>query len=297
MFEKSSVLVICADTGNTIMRIETDSDTQYSICSMFAAAVQSLTANKDRVAFDGRYKPEQDEILHIDNFDLDAGIKDAVRNPIGVSAYEKTNDEYPPIKAVFVGEIADECDTGRFSVAFQRFRKEQYISTPSRFNLFWSDNTFRHVQSYGISISDTIDCLYTPDRELQFTSFYYAKQIFDLSRYYRAATPEEVTSFTSSSGLNFENPEHFQTIANQAIRKRIAAIKDSGVLEKYTASDISRLARKSGISITVRNNQIFIPDDKEEIKLILGFLDEEAYKGPFSQSIYLANSKRKVPKQ
>lgn len=34
---------------------------------------------------------------------------------------------------------------------------------------------------------------------------------------------------------------------------------------------------------------------KEQIKVILGFLDEEAYRGPFSQITYLANSKRKVP--
>ena len=31
-------------------------------------------------------------------------------------------------------------------------------------------------------------------------------------------------------------------------------------------------------------------------KIILGFLDEEAYKGPFSQKTYLANSKRPIVK-
>ena len=33
---------------------------------------------------------------------------------------------------------------------------------------------------------------------------------------------------------------------------------------------------------------------QEQVKIILGFLDEEAYKGPFSQNTYLANSKRRV---
>lgn len=33
-----------------------------------------------------------------------------------------------------------------------------------------------------------------------------------------------------------------------------------------------------------------------QIKVILGFLDEEAYKGPFSQNTFLANSKRRVNK-
>ena len=60
------------------------------------------------------------------------------------------------------------------------------------------------------------------------------------------------------------------------------------------AYEIKRLAQKAGVSITVKNSQIVIPNDKEQIKLILGFLDEEAYRGPFSQVTYLANSKRKV---
>ena len=37
-----------------------------------------------------------------------------------------------------------------------------------------------------------------------------------------------------------------------------------------------------------------VKNDKEKIKIILGFLDEEAYKGPFSQKTFLANSKRQV---
>ena len=294
MFDSSSVLVICADGNDSIMRIEIDAKTQKSICETFAEAVQSLTSEKEKVEFDGRYKPEQDEILHISNFQLKDDIKDAVRNPIGVTAYEKTNGEHPAIKAVFVGEKVDEGDTEKFSVAFQRFRKEQYIST-SNFNLFWSNNTFRHEKSYGIRISDSIDCFYAPDEELQFTSFYYARQVFDLSGYYRSATTQEVTSFTSNESLCFENAQDFENLANSSIRRKIAAINDSEVLKKYQAIDIKRLAQKAGISITVKNKQIVIPNDKEQIKVILGFLDEEAYRGPFSQITYLANSKRKVP--
>lgn len=293
MFDNSSILVICADGSDSIMRIEIDAETQKSICKTFAEAVQNLTSEKEKVEFDGRYKPEQDEILHISNFQIKDDIKDAVRNPIGVTAYEKINGEYPAIKAIFVGEKVDEGDTEKFSIAFQRFRKEQYIST-NNFNLFWSSNTFRREKSYGISISDSIDCFYAPDEELKFTSFYYARQVFDLSGYYRAAAKKEVTSFTSNEWLSFENAQNFETLANSSIRRKIAAINDSGVLEKYQAIDIKKLAQKAGITITVKNKQIVIPNDKEQIKVILGFLDEEAYKGPFSQITYLANSKRKI---
>ena len=297
MFENSSVLVICTDSNSTVMRIELDADTQKLICCTFSKAVQSLTSNKETIEFDGRYKPEQDEILQISNFRLADQIKDAVRNPIGVNAYEKIKGEYPPIKAVFVGEIVDEGNTEKYSVAFQRFRKEQYISTTNHINLFWSNNTFRHEKSYGISISDAIDCFYAPDEKLQFMSFYYARQIFDLRELYRSATTQEVNSFTSNESLSFENADSFEVMSDSSIRRKIAAINDSEVLKKYQAMEIKRLAQESGISITVINDKIVIPNDKEQIKLILGFLDEEAYKGPFSKVTFLANSKRKVSYQ
>jgi hypothetical protein len=296
MFENSSVLVICEDSNNTVMRIEIDADTQKLICSTFTEAVQSLTSNKEKVEFDGRYKPEQDEILHISNFRLADEIKSAVRNPIGVSAYEKANGEYPPIKAVFVGERVDQGNTEKYSVAFQCFRKEQYIST-TNFNLFWTKNTFRQEKSFGISILNSVDCFYAPDETLQFISFHYARQIFDLRGYYRSAMAQEVTSFTSNKSLSFENADGFEVMSDSSIRRKIAAINDSEVLKKYQAMEIKRLAQESGISITVKNDKIVIPNDKEQIKLILGFLDEEAYKGPFSQVTFLANSKRKVHNQ
>lgn len=293
MFENSSILVICADDNDTIMRIEIDADTQKSIAKTFAEAVENLTSEKVRVKFDGCYKPEQDEILYISKFRLGNEIKDAIRNSIGVAPYEKINGDYPAIKAVFVGEKIGKGDTERFFVAFQRFRREQYIST-SRFNLFWSKDTFRREKSYGISISDSMDCFYTVDEELQFTSFYYARQVFDLSEYYRAATTPEVIEFTQNASLSFENSANFESLANTSIRRKIALINDSEVLKKYKAGDIKRLAEEAGITITVKNEKIVIPDNKEQIKIILGFLDEEAYKGPFSQSIYMANSKRKI---
>lgn len=295
MFDNSSILVICSDDNSTIKRIEVDSNTQKQICSAFADAVQDLTDEKNKVEFDGKYKPEEDEILFIDGFQLSDEIKDAVREPLGIAPYEKENGEYPQIKAIFVGEKKDITDSEEFLVAFQRFRKEQYIST-SNFNLFWSKGTFRSEKEYGISISESIDC-YFINGELDFRSFYYARQVFDLSGYYRSATTQEVTAFTSKESLSFENAIEFETMANSSIRRKIAAINDSGVLEKYKAIEIKRLAQKTGITISVKDKKIVIPNDKEQVKLILGFLDEEAYKGPFSQITFLANSKKKVPKK
>lgn len=219
---------------------------------------------------------------------------DAIRDPLGAAAFDKENDEFPEIKAIFVGERTQTGETEKFSVAFQRFRKEQYIST-RWYNLFFENNTFFQEKRFGISISDTIDCYYT-DGELQFTSFYFARQVFDLSDYYRSATDVEVNSFVKSEKLSIEDSVAFRGMANTWIRRKIAMINDSQVLVNYTASEIKMLAAESGIDIDIKEEAIVIPNDKEKVKVILGFLDEAAYKGPFSQKTYLANSKRIIRK-
>lgn len=293
MFENCSVMIIRAGSAtDEIYRLELDANTQNEICESFCVALTELVEEKSKVIFDGSYKPNEDEFLSIENFQLSNEIMDAIRDPIGVPTYEKIDGQFPDIKAVFVGERIETEDSEEFNVAFQRFRKEQYISTKWH-NLFFDETTFFKEKRFGISISENVDCYYTSG-QLQFISFYFARQVFDLSDYYRSATDQEVNSFVSNEKLAIDDAENFQILANTWVRRKIAMINDSKVLENYSASEIKLRAKNAGVEIDIENKKIKIPNDKEKIKLILGFLDEEAYKGPFSQHTFLANSKRKV---
>jgi len=290
MFENCSVMII--KNTDDICRLELDAQTQEEICESFSKAQENLLSEKTRVVFDGSYKPHTDEFLAIENFRLSGEIMDAIRNPIGVLPYEKIDGEFPEIKAIFVGERVQMEDTEEFHVAFQRFRKEQYIST-KWYNLFFDENTFFQEKRFGISISDSVDCFYS-NGELQFLSFYFARQVFDLSDYYRSATDQELGAFVANGNLLLEDSQAFESMANTWIRRKIAMINDSKVLEDYSAAEIKRRAKSVGVEIETENKKIKIPNDKDKIKIILGFLDEEAYKGPFSQNTYLANSKRQI---
>lgn len=116
MFSISSVMVL---TDEEILRVEIDSNTQKSICETFADALNNLTADKTRVIFDGSYKPNEDKFLTIENFQLSDEIKDAIRNPIGVKAFQKSNGEFPEIKSNFVGERTE---NGKAKYLILRFR-------------------------------------------------------------------------------------------------------------------------------------------------------------------------------
>ena len=302
MFADSSLFVLAFD--GRIYRIEIDRETQKSICEAFSSSVELMVNRKTLRDFEVNYKPEDDEILRIENFLLPNGIKDAVRNPMGVDSYKKdpsigdTDEEgyaaFPEIKAVFVGERTQDLEGEHFNIAFQRFRKEQNItSIPFRF--FFSSDTFHLEKRFEIGITYNIDCYYTGE-ELRFASFFYARQVFNLSEYYRSASDSEVADFTQNKVLCFENLDAFNGMANTYVRRKIAMINDSKVLEKYSPKDIKIIASNSRIDIQIQNEKILIPAERDAALGILAFLDEEAYRGPFSNDLLIANSKRVLRK-
>lgn len=294
MFNNGSIMSLsnAKDGKLVINRLDIDQETQGLICATFSNAVAELLSGKEKIVFDGSYTPSEGEYLSIASYSIDIKIKEAVKNPLGLQAYQKVEGEFPEVKALFIGEYTESNNIEHYIIAFQKFKKDQYIST-SRINLFFENNTFHEEKRFGISISPFVDCVYN-DGELQFSSFYYARQIFDLNEYYRLATDGEVQNFANCSTLVIQDSELFKKQADSWVRRKVAMINDSKVLENNTATKIKQIGKKVGISINISDGKVVIPTDKAEMKKFLGFLDEEVYKGPFSDNSYMANSKRKI---
>lgn len=289
MYDNASVMVMLEDGEKVIIRkIETDRKAQAVVCQNYVRAQKTMLEGTEQIPFDGNYKPDADETLYISNFILDDEIREAVEKPAGVEAFIPKEMNTDRIKAIFVGEICN----GKMVIAFQKFKREQYICQRG-INLFFDKDTFVLESRLGISISEEIDCIYE-DGKLIFKSFFMARQIFSLMGYYREATQGEVERFAQRKELAFDNPEVFIGQADSRVRKKIASIIDSGVLENFSARDIQKIGKQIGVDVAIRNKKIVIPADKKQMKFILGFLDEEVYKGVFSNATYITNSKRSV---
>lgn len=289
MFENASVMVMLQDNGKLeVCKIETDRRAQAAICQSYAKAYGTMLDQTEYISFDGNYSPNPDETLCISNFVLDETIRYAVETPAGIDSFIPDETNKDKIKAIFVGEICDD----KMVIAFQKFKREQYISVRG-INLFFDRETFVQEKRFGISISDEIDCIYQ-DGKLLFKSFFMAKQIFSLMEYYREATYGEVVRFTQIKELTLDSPEAFIGQADSRVRKKIASIMDSKVLERFSARDIQKIGKQTGINVMIRDKKVVIPADKKQMKIILGFLDEEVYKGSFSNATYITNSKRSV---
>ena len=292
-----SVLFAWMDTKDKsiqIKRVVEDRDTQKAIDQLFGDASSQTVEDKTPVEFDGKYTPDPDggEYLFIDSFLLPEEISSAIQNPQALEALVPESDEIPKIKALFVGVHSKVNGVDTYTAAFQKFKSDQYISA-KKIHLFLSGDTFVADKRIGLTVGKHIDCLFV-DGKLQFTSFFFARQIFDLSEYYREATNSDIIDFIGHEAISMDDSEDFSTEANSWERRKIASIMDSGILKDFTAAKIKSIAKKTGIELSVKDKKIVIPTDKKERRIVLGFLDEEVYKGAFSQTIYQTNSKRKA---
>ena len=68
-------------------------------------------------------------------------------------------------------------------------------------------------------------------------------------------------------------------------------------MTRYSVNEIQNIARNhSNIDIVVEDNKIVMPENKEDLKILLSFLDEGSWKGAFSNETYISTSKRKIPR-
>lgn len=296
MFDNKTVFVMLRDGHEDfIYKLEVDADTQQAINQIMEASAEELIG-KQLISFTGSYTPLEDETLMIENFQLSDDLKDAFRNPALVESFRPQNEDIPNVLAICIGYCESTEQGEKFTAAFQRLRKDQYISV-DKLRLFFDRNTFKVDQRVGLSVGEDVDCVFV-DEKLVFSSYYFARQIFDLSGYYRTANDIDIDKFISADVIDLgENAAQFKEKANSWVRRKIALINDSGVLTQFTAAQIKKLGKAAGIEIKTENKKIVFPEETEQMKILLSFLDEEAYQGPFSKDTILSTSKRRIGRQ
>lgn len=100
-------------------------------------------------------------------------IQNALINPQGLEVYTPVDGALPPIKALFVGKRTVDNGKDFFCAAFQKFRRDQYI-TAARHHLFFANNTFVKDSRVGIAVGTSVDCVFE-DNTLYFASYYLTK--------------------------------------------------------------------------------------------------------------------------
>ena len=203
----------------------------------------------------------------------------------------------PILKQAMLEEAGLKCIIAWFepaTYAFQAMDKRQVMST-GPLSLLLSKNTFKQLTVPAVQIGPEVHAFHK-EGQLTFWNLGWARKLFDMEVYVREATDAEVNMFIGAAHISVANPDLFRTHCDQWVRMRLTRIMHSGIVEQSGLPAITLEATAFGITITSDtdadgNARLVIPDDKQQLKTLLKFLEEDYYKGVLSGKHYVANSK------
>ncbi|WP_331312060.1 Kiwa anti-phage protein KwaB-like domain-containing protein [Methylobacterium oryzae] len=274
-------------------RLELTNDVQQELSKIFAQQEADFKrAASEKISFDGKYKPDEGEVLVIGDYeDLDE-IHGAIANPMSILPIRPDTADFEEIKAIFTGRVE-----GDSKIALiQNFDRKRVLSTRG-FSLFHSANVFKKVEGIGLTLDDKL-CAILTNKSLEFFNFTSLRRIFDLTKYYKNATDEDIKSFASMGNVRAADVPALIEAADTVIRKKVSFVMQSGILEEVQAAEIKQHASAFGISIETAEIEgsmvIILPTERAKLKELLRFLDEDYYRSVLRGDPYLSNSKRSL---
>jgi hypothetical protein len=212
---------------------------------------------------------------------------------LGVPEIAPSIDEFESIKALFMGRV----DGANRIVVIQAFDKRRILSNKG-LSIFHSANVYKKIEGLGLTIGTVTTSILEDDR-LLFRNFHAARQIFDLSQYYKEATDDDLKEFAALASVSVADPEQFVASADTWIRRKVSLVMQSGILDKVEFEETKKIAAMFGIDIQTKHEEdvvsLLLPEKKAELKKLLRFLDEDYFQSVLSSTLHLSNSKRLVP--
>ncbi|MBK4309138.1 DUF4868 domain-containing protein, partial [Enterobacter hormaechei] len=248
------------------------------------------------VEFSGGYITSGDEFFVIPDFDDVIAVLDAINNPTAIPEWEPEDISVFNIIALFSG-YPEENEKPAIAL-IQSFDKRQVIDNRRTIfhKPFQAGNTFCQSAEHGIVIDNKLTAILT-GTELKFKSFHMLRRIFDVDAYFREATNEELTTFSSHEKFSVAQGFDLTTIADSVIRKKVSLINKSRILEDYSVTELRISAAEIGVVLDTENagefEKIKMPQIRKDVKRLLHFLDEDYFTSHITRTLYRANSKRR----
>jgi hypothetical protein len=283
-----NLFALTTNPAARIVRFPLTQELQTEIATIFDQQLKSFLNGIDTVIpFDGRYRPEEGELLAIEEYQDIDGLAHAVANPLTVDQFDPQVHSFDGMKALFTQHV----DNGTPSILIQLFENRRLIANKGLTMLF-SDNTFKRMSESGLTL-DTRLLAVLEGNQLKFQSFHFLSRVFDMSDYFKEATSEEVKDFASHEKLAVDNLPSFIADASAPVRKKITLILQSGVLDNFTTEQIVAAAQNFKVDVkTTDDGRISLPTNGTELRRLLRFLDEDYYESPLTQTHFVSNSKR-----
>jgi len=282
-------------TGMRVLRLPLTPEVQVGVTELFRGQEHEFSQGiEEEIKFDGMYRPEERELLYINNFDDVDGIKSAILRPQGCQEFVLKSGALESIKAIFTGYIKN----GTIRVLLQGFDRRRIINA-NGFSLVHSENAFTRFDGGGLTLDNKLTAVIEDDN-LKFASYHYLREMFDMSAYCKEATNQDLQVFIQNPALQFADAQIFMDVADSWVRRKVVLIQQSGILDHCSPGKIAATAKFCDLQLqlagTTGQERIVMPADRQEVKQILRFLDEDYFQSPQSTMKYMAKAKRVMDK-
>jgi len=166
-----NLFALTSIAGARIVRFLLTQELQDEIRTTFENQLAAFVSGIDDVVpFDGRYQPDEGELLSIEQFEDVDGMQEAVANPLTVDTFDPQLHALDSIKAIFAGISND----GHTRVLVQLFESRRVISNKG-LAIFFTGETFRKVSDAGLTL-DTKLLAVLDGNTLRFQSFHFLRE-------------------------------------------------------------------------------------------------------------------------
>jgi hypothetical protein len=204
------------------LRLDLEPDLATTAGELFNTSAQDFQRDIEQVIdFDPGYQLQEGECFRISDFPLDEALVTSCRQPLSTDRLQPHMLEDLPVKSIVGYNFAD----GQQRIYFQNFDSRRVVIPGKRLAIFAvADTATFHELEGPVLLLDAPTVAIWDNGVLTFKSFHLAKQIFDLSAYFTAATDEQIGQFASHSRFLCENQDTLLSVCTQWHRKKIALV-------------------------------------------------------------------------
>ena len=292
MLENFHLAAIVKTRSEThLLQIPLHQELQGNLAESWEAQNASFVDGMEEIAFNAGYTPEKHELFHLPGYEPPEWLANENSQTIDNLDTIVRDDELIDRIAGTVAMARNE--QGEEVVLFQNFTRSRVIR-PGGF-LFLDGSTYKSAERRGLTLDVNLSAVYrTTERKLLFRNFRTVNTFLPLADFYKEASEQEIREVLDHPLLAAEDSDRSVASANEWFRKRIAMLKDSGLLDQFSAGQIRSRSTGYDVSVSVADGKIVFPSDKSAAKRLLQFLNEELYRGAITETLYETNSKREA---
>ena len=278
-------------TQMDLLRIPLSQELQDKLAQVWESQYNIFVTDVHEIEFDPGYKPDDHERFRVAEYKLPNWLANESISTISDLDTLSNNEARMSLMKGVVGFTRNGHDEEL--LLFQRFTNSQIIQ-PGRF-LWLEWNTYKGIECPGLVLARKLNAIYqTKERKLLFDRYRNVNTFLLLDDFYKEASEQDIRGILNHTRLAPENPDEIARELDQWTRIRFAMLRDSEVLDKFSANEIMNRSEGYDISIQIKDDRIIFPANKQDAKRLLQFLNEERFRGAITGTLYETNSKKKA---